>query len=43
MLPPIIVVVAQCVDGLACFGKRVEHVLVEALIAKFAERFDEAF
>jgi hypothetical protein len=42
MWPPMIVVVAPCVDGLACFSQREEHVLVEALIAKFAvERFDE--
>ena len=42
MRPPMIVVVAPCVDGLACFSQREEHVLVEALIAQFAvERFDE--
>src|SRR5271170_1513055 len=42
MRPPMIVVVAPCVDGLACFGEGEEHVLVEALIAQFAvEALDE--
>jgi hypothetical protein len=39
---PMILVVAPGVDGLACFSRREEHVLVEALVTQFVvERFNE--